>query len=322
MACVVSPWGKVNEHDKPIEKLVRDGSLSSWSGWNMNEPLYRRFVGRRLGVATLHGKERVIGPALMRVLPLSGFNAIPDVDTDLFGTFSGEVQRTVDPLTACIAKAKHGAEVSGLDLVIASEGSFGPYPPAPFISCDEEILVLYDARDGSVYSHRHVVLETVFGGELCGSIADVIAFAGRMKFPEHHLILRAKEKWQRGDALHKGLDDRERLRCLAEDLIAEHGSCWVETDMRAMANPTRMRVIADTAERFAREISTLCPTCGDVWFRITDAIAGLPCDLCGWPTHSVREYRRTCRTCGHYADSARPDGKATEDPTHCNNCNP
>ncbi|MBK7751467.1 MAG: hypothetical protein IPI41_02340 [Flavobacteriales bacterium] len=281
-----------------------------------------RFAGRKLGVATSHAKEQVIGPLLKQALGLSGYSAIADMDTDRFGAFSGEVQRTLDPLAACEAKARHGAEVSGLDLVIASEGSFGPYPPAPFISCDEEFLLLFDALDGRIFHHRHVSLETVFDGEACTDWTQANAFAQRMKFPSHHLVVRPLEKWKQGDALFKGLQDKDAFRNAVEGLLEQRGSCWVETDLRAMANPTRMRVIADTAERFAREISTLCPTCGDVWFRITDAITGLPCDLCGWPTHSVREYRRTCRTCGHYADSVRPDGKATEDPTHCNNCNP
>lgn len=299
---------------------MRDRSLSNWRGHH--GALYRRFGERKLGVATLHGKEQVIGPALMGVLPLSGYSAIPDVETDRFGAFSGEVQRTVDPLTACIAKVKHGAEVSGLDLVIASEGSFGPYPPAPFISCDEEILVLYDARDGAVFEHRHVSLETVFGGEECQRLAQVMVFAERMKFPEHHLVLRAKEKWEQGDALQKGIPTRELLRDHAERIIAARGSCWVETDMRAMANPTRMKVIGETAARFGQELSSTCPGCGDCWFRITEALTGLPCELCGWPTQSVRAYRRSCRSCGLQADGPRPDGKVHEEPGHCGHCNP
>ncbi len=175
-----------------------------------------RFRGRMLGVATIHGKEHVIGPELMRSLPLSGFKAIDGVDADRFGAFSGEVQRMLDPLATCIAKAKHGAEVSGMDLVIASEGSFGPYPPAPFMCCDEEVLVLFDARDGSLFTYAHVSLETVFGGESCRTWQEVSDFAERMKFPEHHLVVRTKEKWQQGDDLHKGISDRGRLRTICE----------------------------------------------------------------------------------------------------------
>jgi len=288
----------------------------------MGAALFDRFQGRILGVATLHGKEQVIGPALLKVLPMAGHCAIHGVDTDRFGAFSGEVQRNTDPLTAALEKAKHGVEVSGLDLVIASEGSFGPYPPAPFMPCDEEFLVLYDARDGAVFEHRHVSLETVFGGERCVSVRDVLAFAERMKFPAHGLVLRTKERWERGDALHKGIRDPDRLRELAGSLIDGMGSAWVETDMRAMENPTRMAVIAETAGRFAGELARRCPTCGELFFRITGTVAGLPCGLCGMPTASIRSYLRSCRSCGSSRAEPRPDGKLEEDPRYCDHCNP
>jgi hypothetical protein len=301
---------------------MRDRSLSYWFSVDHSGALHQRFAHRILGVATLHGKESVIGPALMKVLPLAGHCAIPNVDTDRFGAFSGEVQRTCDARTAAIAKAKHGAEVSGMDLVIASEGSFGPYPPSPFIPCDEEFLVLYDARDGAVFEHRHVSLETVFGGERCVSLREVMAFAERMNFPAHGLVLRTKERWDRGDALHKGIRDRKRLRELAGALIDRQGSVWVETDMRAMENPTRMAVIAEAADRFASELARLCPNCGELFFRVTGTVDGLPCGLCGMPTASIRSYLRTCRACNHSTAEPRPDGKVEEDPRYCDHCNP
>jgi len=288
----------------------------------MSSTLHERFQGRTLGVATVHGKERVIGPALLKVLPLAGCHAITGVDTDRFGAFSGEVQRTTDPLTAALAKAKHGAEVSGLDLVIASEGSFGPYPPAPFVPCDEEFLLLLDTRDGAVFEHRHVSLDTVFGGAHCTTVAEVMAFAERMKFPGHGLVLRSKERWERGDALHKGIRDPQQLRDLAARIVEGTGGVWVETDMRAMENPTRMAVIAETAARFAGELARCCPACGDLFFRITDTVGGLPCGLCGWPTAGIRAYRRTCRSCTTTATEPRPDGKVEEDPRYCDHCNP
>jgi len=284
--------------------------------------LHDRFFGRTCGVATLHGKERAIGPALMKVLPLAAVVEIPNVETDRFGAFSGEVQRTLDPLSTAVAKARHGAEVSGMDLVVASEGSFGPYPLSPFISCNEELLVLFDARDDSTYEFRHLSLETVFGGERCTTVEHVEQFAQRMKFPSHGLVLRAKEKWEPGDHMEKGIQDPRRLRNIAAELIQQHGSVWVETDMRAMMNPTRMKVIGETAERFAKELSSTCPACSHFFFRITGAKAGLQCELCGWPTESIRYYTRTCRTCGHLEQEERPDGKKTEDPQFCGNCNP
>ena len=49
-------------------------------------------------------------------------------------------------------------------------------------------------------------------------------------------------------------------------VIAAQGACWVETDMRAMMNPTRMRVIGEAAERFAAELARGCPVCGAFTF--------------------------------------------------------
>lgn len=282
----------------------------------------QRFAGRMLGVATMHGKEQVIGPALRRVLPIAGYAAIPDVDTDRFGAFSGEVRRELDPLEACIAKARHGAEASGMDLVVASEGSFGPYPPAPFMPCDEEILVLYDARDDLLFTHRHLSLETVFGGEEVTDSAGALAFARRMRFPGHQLVVRPHERWRQGEPVVKGIADAERLVAAVDALLASHGGCWVETDMRAMANPTRMRIIGEAADRFAQELARSCPVCDACWFRITGAKPGLPCALCGWPTESIRSHERGCWACGHVQFEARPDGRLAEDPQHCAHCNP
>lgn len=281
-----------------------------------------RFTGRTLAVATIHGKEQVIGPALLVALPLAGWEAIAGVDNDRFGAFSGEVQRTLSPLEAAIAKARHGAEISGADLVIASEGSFGPYPPAPFLSCNEEFLVLLDMRDGQVFSHRKVFLGPVFGGERCSNRAEVLAFVERMRFPSHQLVVRRSEQWRTGDQVVKGIADAERLREVTEAFFADEGSCWVETDLRAMANPTRMQAIAETAAELAAEIARTCPTCGTCWFRITDARAGLPCGLCGWPTASIRAQIRSCGACGHTQQEPRSDGRTEEDPRYCDHCNP
>lgn len=281
-----------------------------------------RFTGRILGVATLHGKEEVIGPALCGRLPIAGYRAINGADTDRFGAFSGEVKRVLDPIEACKAKARHGAAVSGLDLVIASEGSFFPYPPAPFMACDEEVLVLFDVREDRFFEHRHLSLHTVFGAEECGSWQQVSAFAERMKFPHHGLVVRAKEHWSAGEVMRKGITGFDDLRDLVERLIAQHGACWVETDMRAMMNPTRMSVIGEAADRFAEELATTCPACGACWFRRTAEVAGLPCALCGQPTNAIKGHWLTCHVCAHQRILPRPDGRSAEDPRFCDHCNP
>lgn len=286
------------------------------------DAVHERFAGRTLAVATMHGKEQVIGPALCAALPLAGFDAIADLDTDRFGAFSGEVERTHDPRTAALHKAIHGAERSGMDLVIASEGSFVPYPPAPFLTCDEEWLVLYDARDGRNWAHRHVSLETMAGGEECRTVDQVRTFAQRIGFPSHGLVLKPQERWREGDAVIKGIADRDALEVHAARIIGAHGTVWAECDLRAMLNPTRMAVIRATAERFAQELAHCCPACGEPHFAITEAVPGLPCGLCGMPTRSTLFHLRNCGRCGHSAQEPREDGRVSEDPQYCDHCNP
>lgn len=281
-----------------------------------------QFAGRVLAMATMHGKEKVIGPSLVQALGLVGFEVIPDLDTDRFGSFSGEVERTMDPLAACIAKAKYGAELSGVDLIIASEGSFGPYPPAPFVPCDEEHLVLLDRRTNELFTHRHVSLRTIFGGGSFRTVAAVHEFAGRMQFPSHALVVRPTERWKVGQPVHKGIVSPSVLDRTVKELIDGYGEVWVETDMRAMVNPTRMEVIKEAAQGFANELSATCPACGTFWFRITGVRTGLPCSLCGSPTESIVAFERSCRDCVHKTFEPRPDGRTSEEPTHCGRCNP
>ena len=63
----------------------------------MPDRLAERFSGRTLAVATRHGKERAIAPPFLEGLPLAQVVVVPDLDTDRFGTFSGEVERRLSP---------------------------------------------------------------------------------------------------------------------------------------------------------------------------------------------------------------------------------
>ena len=55
------------------------------------------FQNRQLLIATKHNKERVIAPLLEEALGVTC--VVNDTfDTDTLGTFTGEVERTLDPL--------------------------------------------------------------------------------------------------------------------------------------------------------------------------------------------------------------------------------
>lgn len=279
------------------------------------------FTGRTLAIATLHGKERAIGPALAEPLALAGW-AAASIDTDRFGAFSGEVQRLLEPHAAAEAKARAALAEHGGDLAIASEGSFVPYPPAPMLTLDEEWLVIVDARQHRVFTHRHATLEAVFAGQLCTSLEALRAFVRKHPFPEHSLVLRPRERWRVGDPVEKGVNSIERLEQAARELLERCGTLWVETDLRAHHNPTRMRAIAAAAREFALELTTPCPACRGPHFRIVRALAGLPCEACGEPTELTRVRVRACEACGHELEIPRSDDRRAADPGSCGACNP
>ncbi len=101
------------------------------------------FEGRKLVISTKHQKEHVLGPILERALGVQAF--VPkNLDTDQLGTFSGEVLRLHDPLTTARKKCQLAIELTGCDMAISSEGSFGSHPSAFFLPANVEWLIFLD----------------------------------------------------------------------------------------------------------------------------------------------------------------------------------
>ena len=279
------------------------------------------FRGRTLLVATLHGKERAIAPAFRERLGVASVVAAA-IDTDRFGAFSGEVARELDPRGAAEAKARAALIEHGGELAIASEGSFVPHPAAPLLTLDEEWLVLVDARSARVHVHRYATLDAVFAARRCTSLEALLEFVALQPFPEHALVLRPRERWSAGEPVHKGIAERGTIERLARDMLAAHGEVWVETDLRAHCNPTRMRSIEHAARSFADELATPCPRCSAPHFRVARSLPGLPCADCAEPTDLARALERRCDSCGLSLELPRPDGLPAADPAQCAACNP
>ena len=87
---------------------------------------------QQVSLATKHRKEQTVSRPLRSGL---GFRIVVNeqIDTDAFGTFTGEIERPGSPREVLLQKARLGMEITGLSLGIASEGSFGPHPSMPFI---------------------------------------------------------------------------------------------------------------------------------------------------------------------------------------------
>ena len=277
------------------------------------------FEGRKLVIATKHKKELVIANHIEQALGVKCLT-IENFDTDILGTFSGEVERASDPVATARTKCYMAMELAECDMAIASEGSFGPHPYMFFAHANEEILMFVDKKNDLEITVRELSLETNFSGENITTEEQLKDFAEKTKFPSHGLIIR-KSKDGNEDII-KGITDWDILADGFKQLLAKYGVVYVETDMRAMYNPTRMSVIERTVQKLADKISLQCPECKTPGFGVTEVKQGLPCSLCGFKTRSVLSHLCTCKKCGYTAEEMYPHNKHTEDPMYCDICNP
>lgn len=277
------------------------------------------FKGRDLLIATKHQKEKVIAPILEKELGVKCFT-ISNFDTDSLGTFSGEVERKNDSYTTVKDKCIKAMEIAGCDLAIASEGSFGPHPTMYFVPADDELILLVDKKNNLEISVRELSTHTNFNGIEIKTEEELIAFCEQVKFPSHRVIVRKfKDDFS---LLEKGISDMEKLKNTVNFFISNYGSAFIETDMRAMFNPTRMSVIEKATEKLVIKIRSLCPKCNTPGFGITDVKKGLPCQNCNLPTRSILSHIYTCQKCNFTKEEKYPNSKTFEDPMYCDFCNP
>jgi hypothetical protein len=277
------------------------------------------FKGRRLVIATKHEKEKVIAPLLEQALGVFCF--VQDgFDTDSLGTFTGEIERALDPVATARQKCLLAMALSNCDLGIASEGSFGPHPSMFFVSADDEFLIFIDRKNDLEIIVRELSTETNYNEREIETEKELFDFAKLVKFPSHGLIL-CKSKNDMS-AMSKGITDEIQLKKAFKRLMDKSHSIYAATDMRAMFNPSRMAVIENAAKKLAVKVNSCCPQCDIPGFGVTDAKKGLACGLCGSPTNSTLSFIYACQKCGFTKEDMYPHQKTTEDPTYCDYCNP
>lgn len=266
-------------------------------------------AGRLVAFPTLHGKASVIAPVLERRLGVRVVE-LATLDTDRFGTFTGEVPRPGGPLAAARRKLQAAFEaLPEADLALASEGSFGPHPGVPFVASGVELLLL-GSRDGRLeLEGLDVTAETNFAAREVSTLEQGLDAARAFGFPEHGVIV----------GTEKGLSTEAALREALVRTLA-HGPARIETDMRAHLNPTRQRSLARAAEALATAALSRCPRCAWPGFVVRERVPGARCAECGSSTDWPRAERRTCRACAHAQET--PLGDGTVGPAACPRCNP
>ncbi len=277
------------------------------------------FNNRSLLIATKHGKQQVMAPLLEKQLGVTCI--VKDhLDTDVLGTFTGEIERKDDPVTTLRKKCLLAMETFHVDVAVASEGSFGPHPSLFFLNADDELVMLLDKKNNLEIIAREVSTETNFNGSEMRSEEELIVFAKQAMFPSHGLILRNKKEGF--TKICKGITDWETLLVEYREMYKQNNSVYVETDMRALYNPSRMKVIEKATLNLIDKIKSLCPKCENPGFSVTEIKSGLPCSQCQMPTRSALSHIYQCAKCHYISERKYPYEKAFEEPTFCDVCNP
>jgi predicted Zn-ribbon and HTH transcriptional regulator len=273
-------------------------------------------------LATMHNKEKVISPLLKEHL---GINLIvpQGLNTDVFGTFTREIKRPDTQIITARLKAKKALEMYDEEIAIASEGSFAPHPLIPYIYANREIIIFLDQENdleiiGEVFS-----METNFNHQTISSLEEAEEFAHKVGFPEHGLVISFDNISTGKTQFIKGITSKENLINSVEIAIKNtNGKFHIETDMRAMYNPTRMKNIALATQDLINKINSLCPQCHTPGFMINQKIPGLPCELCHQPTSLIKAVIFRCQKCGFTQQQLFPNNQEFADPSLCEYCNP
>jgi hypothetical protein len=271
---------------------------------------------QRAFAATKHGKDVFVGAVFG---PHWGLHVeAAYVDTDLLGTFSGEVPRPGDVRSTLRAKVRMALKVSpDADVVLATEGSFGPDPVLGWVPLHEEVLLWSWPRQGKELWVAHRSHDTNFSSSDSAEWTEVQRWALRVGFPTAHVILRDPN----GQVLAKGISDPVELERLWR-VAAEGGAPRVETDMRANRNPKRQEVLRALANKTLEAFEALCPSCQFPGFVARPAEPGAPCSACGSATRRPRLLKAECTECGQVEVRDSDDQLNGVDPAYCDRCNP
>lgn len=275
------------------------------------------YSGKKVFLATKHSKGRAISPEFQSILDMQVEEIY--VDTDLLGTFSGEIERKGSARETVLAKARMAIAETGNPYALASEGSIGADPFIPFINSDFELLAFVDDNLG------FEIVESIRSAEIVAVTikvtpeSDLSEFLRKADFPNHRLIIKTAESPTTFSV--KGIGDLQTLEESLREGFGKYPELIVESDLRAHYSPSRMANIALAARKLALRLSNCCPECQTPGWGIVSYSKGLACSDCG----EVSEDALKSEVLGCAKCSFKTQGVilAEEiDPSRCNYCNP
>lgn len=215
----------------------------------------RPLEGKTAVVATKHGKERLVAEILSHELGVR-VEATRDLDTDMFGSFTGEIPRKGNQLDAARQKAAAARSTTPADFYVATEGSFDSDPRMLGLPIHREVIYWHDPSGDDVVVTRETPKTNAARIRL-RSREDLHRAMHKFGFPQHGIILR-KSRPFRADVLFK--DARDSAELEDQFFRARSALPWVrvyaESDMRSHKNPMRQDVIRDALRELAAIIKS------------------------------------------------------------------
>jgi Zn ribbon nucleic-acid-binding protein len=276
------------------------------------------YLNHQASLLTKHGKEAVISNVMHENLGLEIIH-VDSFDTDLFGTFTRDVDRVGNQLEAARAKAIKGMEIANTKLGLASEGLFTGDPFLGTFPWNNELVILIDRKSDSEFTGFSSNYAQSYSA-LISKDDDIEEHLKKAAFPSHHLVLRPNNLEAKD--FKKGISSRDEFNESIKYFFkkSESGKVFLENDLRAFANPTRMENIRTATLNLAEKMRSLCPACDAPGFWITKTISGLHCVACGSETKETKAKVYAFKKCSHveiieseafFADQGK-----------CNFCNP
>jgi hypothetical protein len=263
----------------------------------------------------MHEKHRLAEGSFAELLGATVF-APEHLDTDQFGTFAGDIPRTLSPYHAALVKARLAMQISGAPSALASEGSFTSLLGLGVENT--ELLLFIDSERGLELVESSTMDWPLPAGGPIHSVAEAVAFADAVGFPAQGLTLRADDGV--GISIVKDIPALDDLTRHVEHGLGAGSTVTLIADYRAHRSPLRAHRIRALCERMALRLATPCPRCASPGFGRVAPERGVPCAQCGRATELIAADIDGCGVCGHQL--RRPRALTVADPGHCDHCNP
>ncbi len=241
-------------------------------------------------------------------------------DLDICRQIAGRIDDTPEIVRRLRRTLASSLRAANTTIGFANQGTIQPHGHIPFLKVNREVVMLLDLEHDLELYVCSESTNTAYVRQEVKTWQDLNDMAEKIGFPGHGMVLKS---------LCNGYVEKpeveviswEQLHAVFHQLIRSGNVIIAESDMRAFANPTRMKLIEKATELLMKKTVNTCPECQWPGFSCVDSKPGLSCAACGSPTNVtlVKIYR--CENCS-YSDERYYTQGLNAGTDSCEHCNP